>query len=152
MTTAERCELAPGFSVSRVLTGLWQVADMERDGAPLDPDATSLALGSDFPVERADPREGLYAARTRQDRSGNPAGGWLPEQRLNAAEALAGFTIGAARAARQEDRRGRLAPGYFADLTVLDVDPLACEPHELLHAQVLMTVINGEVVYRAESY
>ncbi len=115
----------------------------------LAPSTETLALGSDFPVERPDPLEGLYAARTRQDTQGRPGGGWLPDQRLGAREALAGFTLGAARAVRQEDRRGRLAPGWFADLTVLDVDPLVCEPHELLEAQVLMTIVNGEVVYRS---
>ena len=44
--------------------------------------------------------------------------------------------------------RGRIAPGYFADLTVLDLDPVTCEPAALLDAQVVMTVIEGEVVYR----
>ena len=44
MSVVQRCELAPGFSVARVLTGLWQIADMERDGAPLDPLATARAM------------------------------------------------------------------------------------------------------------
>ena len=51
-----------------------------------------LALGSDFPVESADPRLGLYAAVTRQDLKGQPPGGWLPGERLTREEALAGFT------------------------------------------------------------
>ncbi|MFP3648904.1 amidohydrolase family protein, partial [Paraburkholderia sp. SIMBA_054] len=51
-----------------------------------------LALGSDFPVESPDPRLGLYAAVTRQDRSGQPPGGWQPEQKLSLAEAVRGFT------------------------------------------------------------
>src|SRR3546814_17284890 len=55
-----------------------------------------LALGSDFPVEAPDPRLGLYAAVTRQDRDGEPPGGWLPDQRLSVAEALRGFTADAA--------------------------------------------------------
>ncbi|HET6396122.1 MAG TPA: amidohydrolase, partial [Pseudoxanthomonas sp.] len=68
-----------------------------------------LALGSDFPVEQVDPRLGLYAAVTRQDRAGQPPGGWLPGQRLSAAEALRGFTAEAARAAHDEAEVGRLA-------------------------------------------
>ena len=55
-----------------------------------------LALGSDFPVESADPRLGLYAAVTRQDLQGNPPGGWLPGERLTREEALRGFTLDAA--------------------------------------------------------
>lgn len=108
-----------------------------------------LAFGSDFPVERPHPFEGLYAAVTCAARSGEPRAGFRPDQRLAASEALSAFTWGAARAAHQEQRRGRLEPGYFADLTVVDLDPLACEPSQLLRARVLATIINGEVVYRA---
>src|SRR5690606_31759091 len=61
-----------------------------------------LALGSDFPVESPDPRLGLHAAVTRQDRSAHPPGGWMPEQRLTIAEALHGFTAGAAWAHHDE--------------------------------------------------
>jgi hypothetical protein len=108
-----------------------------------------LALGSDFPVESSSPLLGLYAARTRQDPQGSPPGGWLADQRLDARAALAGFTSGAAFAAREEATRGRLHPGYRADLTVLDVDSLQASPGELLRARVLLTVIDGEVVYAA---
>ncbi len=108
---------------------------------------TRLAFGSDFPVERASPLEGLYAAITCAGPDGAPRDGYRPDQRLSAREALAAFTCGAARAAHQEDRRGRLLPGYFADLTVLDVDPLECVPAQLLSARVTATVINGELVY-----
>lgn len=110
-----------------------------------------LAFGSDFPVERAHPFEGLYAAITCASPAGEPREGYRPDQRLSATEALAAFTFGAARAAHQEQRRGRLLPGYFADLTVVDLDPLECAPAELLKARALMTVINGEVVYRASA-
>ena len=116
----------------------------------LAPDLSTLAFGSDFPVEKPDPLEGVYAALTRQDANGWPDGGFTPDQKLDAREALAAFTLGAARAARQEDRRGRLAPGYCADMTVLDVDPLHCEPRALLGEHVRMTVVNGEIAYRAK--
>ncbi|MEO1697592.1 MAG: amidohydrolase [Planctomycetota bacterium] len=112
-----------------------------------------LAFGSDFPVERPHPLEGLYAALTRQDRDGGPEGGFFPEERLDARAALAAFTSGAAFAALQEDRRGRLALGYGCDLTVVDVDLSrldAGSAHRALDASVLMTVVNGEVLYRAE--
>ena len=114
----------------------------------LAPDASALAFGSDFPVEDPDPLEGLHAAVTRQGRDGRPEGGFPDRMhRLSMGEALAGFTSGAAHAAHQEDRRGRLAPGYFADLTVIDRDPFEVPPEDLLRAEVILTVINGEVVF-----
>lgn len=109
-----------------------------------------LALGSDFPVESADPRLGLYAAVTRQDRNGEPPGGWLPGQRLTAAEALRGFTAGAAYAARSEDATGRLAPGLRADFVVLAEDPLQVPGEALDELTVLSTWVDGEAVYLAE--
>jgi len=110
-----------------------------------------LALGSDFPVESPSPLLGLYAARTRQDAEGAPAGGWTSDQRLSAVEALRGFTQGAAWAAREERLRGKLEPGYAADLTVLSVDPLHCEPRALLTATVLATVVDGVLVHSSSS-
>jgi predicted amidohydrolase YtcJ len=109
-----------------------------------------MAFGSDFPRESPEPLRGLHAARTRQsgqvDDSGKPL---APEPRLDGAAALGGYTSGAAFAAFQEDRRGRLAPGFFCDVTVLTVDPVTCEPADLLQAKVLLTMINGVVVHRA---
>jgi hypothetical protein len=110
---------------------------------------SELAFGSDFPVESPDPLLGLHAAITCQSSPGQPPDGFRPDQRLDARETLTAFTWGAARATRQEDRRGRLLPGYAADLTVLDIDPLRCAPDELLRARVTQTLINGRVVYRA---
>src|SRR5262245_1669358 len=112
---------------------------------------TPLAFGSDFPVESPDPLAGLYAARTRQDKSGNPPDGWLADQCLDGSAALAGFTSGAAYAAHEEELRGKLLPGFAADLSVLTLDPTACEPRELLAARVLATIVDGEVVYSASA-
>ena len=109
-----------------------------------------LALGSDFPVESADPRLGLYAAVTRQDRDGQPPGGWLPDQVLSAEEALSGFTAGSARATRSEDETGRLAPGLRADFVVLAEDPLQVPAAQLDALTVRSTWVDGEAVYEAE--
>lgn len=108
-----------------------------------------LALGSDFPVEQVDPRLGLHAAVTRQDRAGQPSAGWLPEQRLTAAEALRGFTSDAAWAGHDERRVGRLQPGMRADFVVLDRDPLDVPPQELADLQVRSTWVDGKPVYQA---
>lgn len=77
-----------------------------------------LAFGSDFPVESPEPGAGLWAATTRTDASGRPAGGWHPDQRLTMNEAISAFTKGAAYAVHAEDRFGEIAEGQPADLTV----------------------------------
>lgn len=106
-----------------------------------------LALGSDFPVEQPNPTHGLHAAITRQDSHGQPAGGWLPDQRLSLWQAVAGFTTGAAYAARQEHWRGRLSPGMAADLTCFRDDLRELAPLALRDARVLATVVGGRVVW-----
>ncbi|MBP9536549.1 MAG: amidohydrolase, partial [Pseudoxanthomonas sp.] len=109
-----------------------------------------LALGSDFPVESVDPRLGLFAAVNRTDREGHPPGGWLPEQKLTAGQALRGFTFGAAYAAHDEAEVGRLAPGLRADFVILDRDPLAIPAAELDSLKVQATWVDGEPVYSAD--
>lgn len=106
-----------------------------------------LALGSDFPVESADPRLGFYAAVTRQDLSGFPPGGWLPAQKLSPAEALRGFTSDAAWAGFTEIEVGRLRSGLRADFVVLGDDPLTVPPRSLPTLPVLSTWVDGTPVY-----
>lgn len=109
-----------------------------------------LALGSDFPVESVDPRLGLYAAVTRQDRDGQPPGGWQPEQRLSAAEAVRGFTADAAFAGRDEDKVGQLRAGLRADFVILDEDPLEVPAAALEALRVRSTWVDGKPVYEAK--
>lgn len=109
-------------------------------------DGNLLPLGSDFPVESESPLLGLYAARTRQTVDGVPEGGWAPGQRLTPLEALLGFTVWAARACGAESW-GRLAAGYRADVTALDVDPLKGTPQDLLQGRVLWTMVEGVITY-----
>jgi predicted amidohydrolase YtcJ len=106
-----------------------------------------LAFGSDFPVESPDPRLGLYAAVTREDLAGQPPGGWLPDQKLTADEALRGFTADAAYAGFAETEVGRLAPGLRADFVVLNEDPLAVRPRAIPELLVLSTWLDGAPVY-----
>jgi predicted amidohydrolase YtcJ len=107
----------------------------------------TLAHGSDFPVEIVSPWWGIYAGVTRQDPQGKPPGGWHPEQRLSLEETLKGFTAGAAFAAFAEDKVGILKPGLRADLTIVDRDLFLAENIDLLATRVLMTVVDGVVVY-----
>jgi len=106
-----------------------------------------LAGGSDFPVESENPLLGFYAAVTRQDLDGKPAGGWRPEERLRRTEALALFTSGAAWAAFEEGRRGRVAPGYDADFTILDVDPMTAADTAIPKIHAVATIVGGRFVH-----
>lgn len=104
-----------------------------------------VAFGSDAPVEDHRPALGLYAATTRQDGEGQPAGGWYPDERLTITEALGAFTDGPARAVGREDL-GVIRVGAAADLTFLRRDPTQMSPGELLHLEVLGTVVAGHRV------
>jgi predicted amidohydrolase YtcJ len=106
-----------------------------------------LALGSDFPVEPADPRLGLYAAVTRQDLKGNPAGGWLPGERLSREEALRGFTLDAAWSLFLEKEVGSLEVGKRADLVVFARDIMNVPEAEIPRVEIDMTLVDGEIVH-----
>jgi predicted amidohydrolase YtcJ len=107
-----------------------------------------LAAGSDFPVEEVPPILGLYAAVTRQDPKGMPAGGWYPEQKMTMSEAIDGFTRGAAYAEGAEATRGVLAVGRHADLTVFS--GMLAPDASLLDLRVDYTIVDGEIVYQRE--
>jgi predicted amidohydrolase YtcJ len=104
-----------------------------------------LAFGSDWPVADINPFAGIHAAVTRQRRDGSPAGGWYPAERLTVEEAIAAYTIGPAQAIGRSHIEGRLAPGYFADIIVLDRNILTIEPEAIAQTKVEMLVFNGEL-------
>lgn len=112
----------------------------------------NLAFGSDAPVESPNPFWGLHAAVTRQDRTGMPAGGWYPLQRLTLQDALHGFTLGPAFAAGWEDCQGVLSPGFWADLIVLPQDPFHLPPQSLHQVQPQATMVGGEWVWQSQTF
>jgi predicted amidohydrolase YtcJ len=107
---------------------------------------TVLALGSDCPVASPNPFRGIHAAVTRQRQDGTPPGGWQPSQRLTVAEAVWGYTLGAAHASGQMAQQGSLTPGKLADLIVLDRDILTIPPEDIADTRVWLTVFNGQIV------
>lgn len=108
-----------------------------------------LAFGSDAPVENPNPFWGLHAAVTRRRATGFPGpDGWYPEQRLTLREALEAYTLGPAYAAGLETCQGRLAPGYLADLIVVDVDLFSCDPTVLRDVQPSATMVAGDWVWQ----
>ncbi len=109
-----------------------------------------IPAGSDFPVEPPNPFLGIYASVSRADESGEPNGGWQPQEKMTREQALRAFTLDAAYAAFQEDICGSLEPGKSADFIVIDRDVMTCEERDILETKVLRTVIRGETVFEAK--
>ena len=105
---------------------------------------TVLANGSDAPVEELDPLAGVRAGVLRT-LDGRPP--WHPEQTLTVRQAFEATTVNAAWLTGDERRRGKLLPGYLADLVVLDRDPFECAPDELGQVQVVATMLAGRWVH-----
>jgi len=103
--------------------------------------------GSDCPIETGNPIFEFYAAVTRQDHSGWPAGGWQPQEKINRLNALKMFTKWAAYGGFQEHKRGMLKINYDADLTVLSKNILEIDHEEILSTTIIHTIVNGHFVY-----
>ena len=103
-----------------------------------------LCFGSDWPVAPFAPLTGIAAAVLRQTTDGANPGGWLPEQRITVDQALTAYTASNAYAGFQEDRLGRIVPGYIADLVVLDKDLLHIDPQLIAETKVLRTIVDGK--------
>ena len=109
-----------------------------------------IAAGSDFPVERPEMFEGLYAAVTRMDKAGQPPGGWYPDQSLTREETLAAFTIWAADSVGQADVLGTLERGKWADFIVIDRDYFEVPADEIWKIGVLQTWVAGREIAAAQ--
>ena len=110
-----------------------------------------LPLGTDFPVEKVNPMLTFYAAVSRQDTKGFPEDGFQPQNALSRKETLKGMTIWAAYAAFEEDEKGSLEPGKYADFIVLDKDLMTIDIYEIPSLKVQQTYVNGEMVYKNKS-
>jgi hypothetical protein len=102
-----------------------------------------LASGSDCPVEDPHPIFGLHALVTRN--------GFIPEECLSMEEALKSYTINAAYAAFEEDVKGSIEVGKFADLVILDKNPLQISEDKIREITILETIVKGETVYKLEN-
>jgi len=112
----------------------------------LDSGAT-LAFGTDWTVAPLDPVLSIYAAVTRRTLDGKNPNGWIPEQKITVEEAVRAYTIGSAYAEFQEHEKGTIAPGKLADLVILSRDIFKIDPKEIEKVTVVMTIMDGRVVY-----
>jgi len=108
-----------------------------------------LAFGSDWTVAPLNPLEGIKAAVTRQTLDGRHPGGWIPEQKITVEEAVRAYTVGSAYAEFADSVKGTITAGKLADLVMLDRDIFNIKPAEIDKANVILTIMNGRVVYEA---
>jgi len=112
---------------------------------------STIAAGSDYPVELANPFDGLYSAITRMDHNQLPENGWRASEVLSREDALRAFTLGGAYAAHQEFKVGSLEQGKWADFILIDQDYFKVPIEQLYKTQVLQTWIAGKLRYQKDS-
>ncbi|MCY2687503.1 amidohydrolase [Salinimicrobium sp. TH3] len=110
-------------------------------------EAGIIALGTDFPVEQVSPFLTFYAAVARKDTKNYPEGGYMPEQALTREEALRGMTIWAAYSNFEEDEKGSIEPGKFADFVILDRDIMKVSEEQIPDMKASATYLGGKKVY-----
>lgn len=110
--------------------------------------ADILVFGTDFPVEHISPFKTFSAAVYRQDNAGFPAGGFLPAQKIDPHTTLQAMTLWPAFASFEEQVKGSIEPGKYADLVILDIDLMTAGRQSIEEARVFQTWINGEKVYQ----
>jgi predicted amidohydrolase YtcJ len=114
-----------------------------------------VSFGSDSPGTNAsryylNPMLGLYAAVTRKTLSGQPEGGWFPQEKLTVEEAIQAYTLNTAYAGYEENMKGSITVGKLTDFVVLSDNLLTMNPDDIKDVTVQSTVVGGKVVYSAE--
>jgi predicted amidohydrolase YtcJ len=130
----------PRLGARRAEEGAYVWQKLMRSGAV-------VSNGTDAPVEDVDPLASYYASVSRRMSNGKV---FYPGQRMSRMEALQSYTINAAYAAFEEDLKGTLTPGKLADITILSQDILTVPEEDIPSTRVDMTIVGGEIVYRAE--
>jgi predicted amidohydrolase YtcJ len=114
----------------------------------LDAGAT-LAFGTDWTVAPLDPMPSIYAAVTRRTLDGKNPDGWIPEQKITVEEAVRAYTVGSAYAEFKEGSKGTITAGKLADIVMLSQDLFRIEPREIEKVKVVLTIMDGRIVYQA---
>ena len=107
----------------------------------------TLAFSTDWPVAPLDPLLGLYAAVTRATLDGKNPGGWIPEEKITLPEAIEAYSMGAAFAEFQENKKGSITPGKLADMVILNENIFDLKPEAIRNVKVKTTILGGKVIY-----
>jgi len=110
-----------------------------------------VALGTDFPVEHVSPLKTFYAAVARTTKEQLPEGGFQMGDALSRMEALKGMTLWAAYANFEEEIKGSIEVGKYADMVILKQDIMNLDIHKVPQVEVIATIVNGDMVYRASN-
>ncbi|MDY2585723.1 amidohydrolase [Winogradskyella aquimaris] len=127
----------------RIKEGAYMWQSLLQSGVP-------IVNGTDVPVEPINPIASFYSSVSRKTLKGTPEGGYEPEQKMTRTQALKSYTLDAAYGAFEEDIKGSISVGKLADFTVFDQDIINIPENQLLDTKVVMTILNGEVVFNAE--
>jgi len=107
-----------------------------------------IPFGTDCPVEGFDPFKNIYCAVTRKDLGGKPENGYNPHEALTVHEAVYAYTAESAYASYEEDVKGKIKAGMYADMAVLTKNIFEIKHEEILETEVVLTVFDGKIVYR----
>ena len=106
-----------------------------------------VSYGTDSPVEDCNPFPNIYSAVTRKDKNGWPEGGFVPEECVDVARAVDAYTLGSAYNEFRERDKGRIKPGFLADMVVLDTDIFTCDPMKIRNILPVMTIVGGRIAW-----
>lgn len=106
-----------------------------------------VSYGTDSPVEDCNPFPNIYMAVTRKNKNGLPEDGFYPKERVDVETAVDAYTIESAYGEFMENVKGRIKPGYYADMVLLDRDIFTCDPEEIKTIHPVLTMVDGEIVY-----
>jgi predicted amidohydrolase YtcJ len=111
-----------------------------------------LCFGSDYPVVTLNPLKGIYAAVTRDTENKNHSNGLVPEEKITVEDAVQAYTIDAAYSAYEENEKGSLKVGKFADFIVLEKNIFEIPAEEIADVKVEKTIFDGRVIYKNSGY
>ncbi len=106
------------------------------------------SYGTDSPVEDCNPFANIYVAVNRKDLKGKPEEGFNTQECVDVCEAIDAYTVESAYHEFMEDRKGRIRPGHYADMIILDRDIFTIDPMDIIHILPVLTMVNGKVVYQ----
>lgn len=127
-----------------------ELASTSYAWSTLQQSGVHVSYGTDCPVEDCDPFQNIYMAVTRKDLSGYPEGGYFPQECVDVETAVDAYTLESAYAEFMENVKGRIQPGFLADMVVLDRDIFTVDPDEIKDISPVMTMVGGKVVFERQ--